>query len=127
MSWIEEELDKQKRRQELCGHATELRNAVWGEILARVEEARGKVSGASQLMVVDNEVRFPQVAGGGAPKTLSVKVGRDGCSVEASNNKRFPLGYKGDSPSLTRSSSDNTPISIEDAGREILHPFIFGK
>lgn len=127
MSWIDEELDKQKRRQELCGHATELRNAVWCEIQERVKEARDKVPGATALMVVDNEVRFPQVVGGGgAPKTLWVKVGRDGCSVESSNHKNFPLGYNGDSPSLMRSSSDNTPVSTEQAAREILHPFLFG-
>lgn len=126
VSWIDEELDKQKRRQELCGHATELRIAVWREIQARVEEARSKVPGASVLMV-DDQLRFPQIAGGGAPKTLTVQVGRDGCSIESNNNKKFPLGYNGDSPSLTQSSSDNTPISIEQAAREILQPFLFGK
>jgi hypothetical protein len=126
VTWIDEELDKQRRREELCGHATELRNAVWREIQTRVEEARSKVPVAAGLIVGD-EIRFPQLVDGGAPATLTVKVGSDGCSIESSNRKKFPLGYNGDSPSLTRSSSDNTPISIEQAAREILQPFLFGK
>ena len=126
MSWIDKEQDNQKRRQELCGHATELRNAVWREIQARAEEARGKVSGASGLMVDDDQVGFRHVAGGAAPKNLTVKVGSDGCSIESSNHKKFPLGYNGDSPSLMQPNSSSA-VSIEDAAREILHPFLFGK
>ena len=118
MSWIDEEVDKQKRRQELCGHAAELRNAVWREIQAMATEARGKVPGASALMV-DDQVRFPQVVGGGAPKSLTVEVGKDGCSVTSSNGKKFPLGYNGDSPSLMEANSSRA-VSIEEAAELIL-------
>lgn len=124
MSWIDEELDKEKHRRELCGHTTVLRDAVWREIRERVEEARGKVPGVSQLMVVD-ELRFPQIVGGGVPKTLTVRVGRDGCSIESSNHKKFPLGYNGDSPSLMQPNSSSA-VSIEEVARLILKPFLFG-
>lgn len=60
-------------------------HALWHEIEERAIEARGK---AFRNLITDGElIMLP----GNPPKTLTVRVGRDECSVEASNGIRLPL------------------------------------
>jgi hypothetical protein len=121
MSWIKDEINLRKRREDLCKHAEEFREAVWHEMEERAIEANRE--GIRAMSDGDNII-IPR-AKGGAPKTVTVRVGRDGCSVEASNGgKRFPLGFHGDSPSLMEPNSSSA-ISIEEAARQILKPFLF--
>jgi hypothetical protein len=122
MSWIDDELAKKKGREELCRHAAKFRQDVWNEIEARVDEVNSKAT----FGVASNGERVTVRERGVVTKTLSVTVGEDGCSVVSDNGKIFPLGLNGDSPALMEGDSRKA-ISIEEAARQILRPFLFGE
>lgn len=120
MSWIDDGLKDEARKDWAAGNAGAIFEKLWNEIEARTEEGQQK-----NIRVFTNDdhqiiipVRPPKA---GNPQTVSVRLSKDRSCIEAGDVRLDVVAQDDD----LRLMYDGKPVSIADAARLILEPHFF--
>lgn len=124
MSWITDRVNREKDSHKRLGEqSAKTYEDLWKEIAERVEEAN--THGVPAFL--DSGSGFSRRVGltrkGGEPKMLTVRLSKDGSAIQSSGGVTLELDA-GTDP--IRLKHDGRQVSIQDAGKLILEPFLFG-
>ena len=143
MTWIDDRLAERQKRDEheqlIADHAETIFNDLWAEIKRSVDEAKSKqipvyTNGATYervvLLSVIGPTRHAQVFGEqvsqqqSPPKRLHIKLAKDNSGIIISGPPE-KLYFDVSEDNVVCLKCDKNQISIHDAARAILDPFLF--
>lgn len=132
MSWIDERLSEKSaleaRSTRIFSEAPRIHGELWKEIMAQVEEARGKGFGKILMMKPDEillPVDPPPGRGSASPRTLSLNLKADHSAIVAKisgTELPFPLEVEGDKVVMKH---EGKTLSVQNAAVVTLDRFLF--